>query len=1105
MKVLAVDIGASTVDLALWRDGQIHAAKLTRKAATPAGDIFDAVGHVERAFNLGPGDISEIRIGSTFAINMLLARKIARVGLITTTGFADTLALARQNRAELYDPVARSLSPEFLVSEGAIEEVPGRLDKDGREIEPISAEEIRKAASALVAQNVETIAVCLLFAHLNPEHELRCAEILASVALGIPIVLSHEADAQAREYERTVSTCLEAALKPSHQLLLNDVEAALRQAGFRGRLSFADSRGHLLSGERAAQSATAHLVGGPAASALAAARVAKGAGHPQVIAIDVGSRTTDMVLVDGFIPVRASHGVVAGVPMRTDMVDVQSIAMGGFSKAIETETGQIDFPEEVAGGEPSLTDALVVLGELDADLAPTALERLEACVAGSGSEPTTLARKIRNAALDRIAAAVLRYAVSRNVDPAATPLVVAGGLGLVLGPAVAERLGTSKLLTGPHPSIAGAVGLLLAQHAHDAEVSLNMSLADLTTDRLEDALETLQRKFPLVADGKLHATLAPDGFMHPVRLRIDAQSPDVTTFRQVLADHRRSQSSPTMKEPGFVFALSRLRLEPLLPVEIAVAEDVQAGSGARNAVRPETLQMRLNAIAQSMQDILFRTAVSPVVREGNDAAAGLLTPDGVLISLSDAIPLLLGALDSCARAILKRFPAPTMQEGDLYLMNDPYLGGTHLPDLTVMRPVFVDGRLVAFAASILHHQDIGGMRAGSVPPDAVDIFQEGLRIAPMRMGANDAITRETADLIHGNSRAPETVLGDLSSQVNAAIRAAAAVTRLVEEIGGDAFESGIADCLGIGEALARQTISTMVPGPFKTTERLDPTPGIADVRIEMTLTCADGRFVADFAGTSPQVAAPINCVRSGPFTATFYSLLSAMGDTMFRNGGAARVIELKLPESSAINASPPAAVNARTGIVRATTSCLLQGLAQAMPNRMPAANSGMSYVLAFSGVRPDGQRFIVTEIIAGGAGGGPEKDGVSGISTDVGNAMNMPAEALESQIPVRLVSSCVRRGSGGAGRFRGGDGIRRTYLALQDGISVSLRGERFTHVPQGAMGGGSPQPAAARVIRADGSVEMLRSRSAPVLNAQDLLVVESCGGAGYGAPERLPS
>lgn len=256
--------------------------------------------------------------------------------------------------------------------------------------------------------------------------------------------------------------------------------------------------------------------------------------------------------------------------------------------------------------------------------------------------------------------------------------------------------------------------------------------------------------------------------------------------------------------------------------------------------------------------------------------------------------------------------------------------------------------------------------------------------------------------------------------------------------------------------------------------------------------------MADFHGSSSQVAAPVNCVRSGPLSAVFYGVLTLLGDTALRNGGILRRIALDLPEASVVNAALPAAVNARMNMVRCITSAVLQALAEADAERMPAANSGMSYVIAFSGKDAQGNPFLSTEIVAGGAGGGPHADGAPGISTDVGNAMNISAESLESLVPMRLVSAGVRPGSGGAGRFRGGDGIRRVYEALTDGIAASIRGERFARVAKGARGGGAPRGSAATVIRTDGSRERLTARSAVTLDKGDLLVIESSGGAGYG-------
>lgn len=1114
MNRLGIDIGASTIDLALDAGGLVHILKQQRQDDTSGAEILDAITHACAHWSVPLTALDEIRIGSTGALNLILEHKTAKIGLLTTRGFADTLALARQNRIDLYDPVARSPSPHFLVSPDAIHEIDGRLGPSGHEIEPLALGQIRDAALSLQRAGARAIAVCFLFSHLDPAHESACATVLAETVPELPVVLSHKVDPYAREYERTVSACLEAALVPSQRAILATLERSLRDNGFAGRLLFAESRGHLQNPAASERHVTSMILGGPAAATLTATRLMKAADLSGAIAIDIGSTSTDIVALTTTGAGATTHGIVATVPLRIAMADIESIALGGGAR-LAGLAPEPAFGSEAAIDAPTVTDALIGLGRVPEALAPGSNERLARAAHQAGLDVEILCRKIRDAAADHIAQAVIRYAAARNIDPGATTLIASGGLGQVLGCDIAERTGAHEVIIGHNSAVAGALGLLHARCLDEEVRCLNRPLDQLLPADLVDFAENMQK---IRSDTRIAVSLAPNAFMHPVELILPSAAPTVADVRAAFDAFHLERFGTVSREPGYVFSIARRSLEPIPAEPVAYAGSQHTApkppaqwqechtdrffrfqrSTETAPMRIETLQMRLNAIAQSMQETLFRTAVSAVVREGNDAAAALLSVDGELIALSEAIPLLLGALEGSTRAILARFPVQDMRDGDLYLMNDPFLGGTHLPDLTVVSPIFAGDRLIGFAATILHHQDIGGMRAGSVPPDAVEIFQEGLRLPPMLMGRNGQIGRRIVELIHANSRAPETVLGDLGSQIRAAAHATQSLQALTRECGPEMLLEGIARCLARGEELARTAIAAMNPGPHAANESLDPTPGLPPVTINLSLSCTNGKLHADFGGTSPQVAAPINCVRSGPFAASFYSLLSALGSTVFRNGGVVRCIILDLPQGCAINASPPAAVNARMGIVRATTSALLQALAKALPAKMPAANSGMSYVLAFSGVDADGVRFIVTEIIAGGAGAGPDRHGASGISTDVGNAMNMPGEALESQIPVRLLEAAIRRGSGGRGQFRGGDGIKRSYLALQDGIQVSLRGERFHSVPPGFLGGGSPRPSAATIIRSDGSVENLATRSVPVLNAGDRLIVESCGGAGYG-------
>lgn len=513
------------------------------------------------------------------------------------------------------------------------------------------------------------------------------------------------------------------------------------------------------------------------------------------------------------------------------------------------------------------------------------------------------------------------------------------------------------------------------------------------------------------------------------------------------------------------------------------------------------LPLRLDGLAQSMQETLIETAVSPVVREGADCASALFTPDGELLAMSEAIPLLLGALPGIVAATLRAHPRERMRAGDLFIANDPYAGGTHLPDIALIMPVFSGDVLIGYTASLLHHQDIGGMRAGSVPPDARDIHQEGLRLPPMRAGRDHAFDQAFLALIGANSRVPDIVIADLEAQRTAGLRAAQGLERIAAEQGAASYLEATAALLDQAERATRVRLSRLCVPRAEAEDGLDPVPDLGPCDVRVALGVEDECLTADFSGSSAQVDAPVNCVASGPLSAVFYAVLTLLGPDVPRNGGILRCVRLVLPEASVVNASAPAPVNARTNMVRSITSAVLAALGQMSPDGLPAPNCGMSYVIAFSGHRPDGAPFLLTEIVAGGAGGGPDGPGASGISTDVGNARNNPAEVLEAVVPVRLISAERRRGSGGVGRFAGGDGVRRVYEALADGVSVSVRGERFSRVPEGAHGGGSPKGSAARVERTGGAIEVLSARSAIVLDRGDRLVVESCGGAGYGSPD----
>jgi N-methylhydantoinase B len=516
----------------------------------------------------------------------------------------------------------------------------------------------------------------------------------------------------------------------------------------------------------------------------------------------------------------------------------------------------------------------------------------------------------------------------------------------------------------------------------------------------------------------------------------------------------------------------------------------------------EIVRRRLEAIAEEMQGVMLRSAVSPIVREANDASASLFLPDGTVVAQSVSLPLLLGCLIPAVSRMCAAFPVAEMQPGDIYLMNDPYDGGTHIPDVSLIVPVFAEGRVIALAGTILHHQDMGGLTPGSLPTSATEIFHEGLRLPPLRLARAGEVDAQIMRIIARNTRTPDAFEWDLNAQISACRIAAERMQELATRYGATPLVAMMEEQVRRSEAATRAAIRAMPDGSWHYSDCMD-NDGIdldRPVPIEVEVTVEGDEVTIDFTGTSPQVRGPVNAVPAGVMAGAFYAIRAVTGPDIPNNGGCFRPMRLILPEGSLLNPRPPAAVNARTATVKILTNAILGALAQAMPDRIPAANSAVSVVMALSGRRPDGSTYVVTEAISGGSGGSASMPGVNGVSTDVGNTMNQPVEAMETDAPVRVHRLEVRRGSGGSGRHPGGCGILREYEVLRGPLTLTFRGERHRHAPRGLAGGGNGLPGEAWILRRNGTREEIRSKISTVLETGDRLLMGTAGAGGWGEP-----
>jgi N-methylhydantoinase B/oxoprolinase/acetone carboxylase alpha subunit len=399
-----------------------------------------------------------------------------------------------------------------------------------------------------------------------------------------------------------------------------------------------------------------------------------------------------------------------------------------------------------------------------------------------------------------------------------------------------------------------------------------------------------------------------------------------------------------------------------------------------------------------------------------------------------------------------------------------------------------------------HHQDVGGMSAGSVPTNATEIFQEGLRIPPLKLREAGRYNDTLVALLRQNVRIPDTVMGDLNAQIAACTVGARRLAELAERFGDDQLNAIWDELLARSERLTRQALAAIAPGTYRYVDWLD-NDGIEfdkPIRIEVAATIGNGAIEFDFTGTSPQVRGPMNCVPSGSLAAACWAVRALTDPRIPTNGGCFRPIRLTLPKGTIVNPEEPAPVNARTSTIKRIAGAIVGALAPVMPGKVPAASAGELLVLAFGGKKANGEPFVVGELIAGGSGAGPDRDGVEAIETDATNCMNLPA--LEMEAPIRLHRVALRAGSGGAGKWRGGLGLVREYEVLDGELSFSHRGERHFSAANGLLGGGSGAMAHSVIRRADGTEEVIPSKIVTRLKAGDRLTVETAGGGGYGDP-----
>ena len=513
------------------------------------------------------------------------------------------------------------------------------------------------------------------------------------------------------------------------------------------------------------------------------------------------------------------------------------------------------------------------------------------------------------------------------------------------------------------------------------------------------------------------------------------------------------------------------------------------------SVDPVTLEVarnRLSAIADEMGVVLRRTSYSPNIKERADCSAAVFVPSGEMLAQAEHIPVHLGSMPASVAAVLHRFGAAA-EPGVQYAVNDPYEGGTHLNDLTLVRSVHMDGVHIGWVANRAHHADVGGEAPGSMPSHAVRVDQEGIVVPPTPAVRDGRWVEDFVEPFLAATRTPAERLGDLSAQLGANEAGAARLAELAATAGLDRFAAVSDALLAYGERRMRAALRELPDGEYDFRDVMEWED--RDVSIRVQVTISGDELHADFAGTDPQVEGNINAVEAVTRSCLYYAVRVATDPEIPANGGCYRAIYLSTPEGSLVNPRAPAAVaagNVETSQRIADT--LLGALAAAAPGRVPAAGQGtMNNVLIGS------DDFAYYETIAGGQGARPGRPGQSGIHTGMTNTKNTPIESLEAHYPFRVLRYRLRRGSGGAGEYRGGDGIERE-IEFAAPATVSLMGERRRVAPWGLAGGHPGACGEDWLIRPGASAERLPAKTTLHVEPGDRLVVLTPGGGGWGKP-----
>ncbi len=1221
---------------ALGRDGQSIGSSLVRSSGGPRGRLMltepinDFVPG-DTAYELSSGEDApilairnlmgigldqpigpvEVRLGTTRATNALLERKGARVALVTTTGFADILRIGYQDRPDLF---GLAIKTRDELAERVVE-IDERLTATGEVLRRPDESAVRRQLLAIRHDGIESLAICLLHAPVNADHEQVVSRVARSVGFAHVSVSSDVARMQ-KIVPRGDTTVVDAYLAPVildyvsslRDVLTHRLEAGAREEQKTGasrspsavtpRLMMMTSNGGLVSARHVRGKDT--ILSGPAGGVIGCAHVARRAGFDRTIGFDMGGTSTDVCRVDA-PPDSFEYlyeTVQAGVRVMTPMLAVETVAAGGGS--ICAFDGQmLTVGPHSAGADPgpacygrggplTVTDMNLVLGRIVPDQFPFPLDRdvvhrlLDALTEriNESSTTTTPALEVADGfiriANAKMAAAIRRISLAKGVDVRDYVLTTFGGAGAQHACAVARLLGINNVVCDPMAGVLSAVGIAVANVQRIAQCSVSIIFDGHIETNLASVWASLEKEVlsALRGDGVDEAVMkvpvrtvdlcyvgqstpisvsadpladAPARFeQQHERLygyRHDGRAIEVRAARVQLSDsgggrdieqvefYRSKVTAPnrttelvidgrrhsvplvmrdeftagrTLSGPAVVIEpTSTIIVEPgwtavatpggaVILEDRTVETDSERVSTAVDPIQLELFNHQFSAAAEQMGVTLRRTALSVNVKDRLDFSCAIFTPSGDLVVNAPHIPVHLGAMSECVKTLIDDVGA--MNAGDVLITNDPYRGGSHLNDVTVVTPVFDETgkHLRFFVASRAHHAEIGGKTPGSMPPDSQSLAEEGVVIHAFRWMENGQ-TRHAAlrDLLTGGdhpSRSPEENLADVAAQVAANQTGVRELDAMIERYGVDVVHAYMMHIQQAAERKMRDALRRLGDGVYSFEDRLDD-----GSPIKLSVDVKDGCARLDFSGTGDVLSGNLNANRAIVTSAVLYCFRCLIGENIPLNSGVLAPIEIVIPEcllNPPRGADPshcPAVVGGNVETSQRVVDTVFGAL------QLVAASQGTMNNLLMGD-----EHFGYYETICGGAGAGPGFDGADAVHTHMTNTRMTDPEVLESRVPVRLIRFEIRRGSGGRGRHQGGCGVRREFLFLKP-LAVSIISQRRTTRPYGLCGG-APGATGKNTLRRADAEKFKELPPITLISAMpgDHLIIETPGGGGWG-------